>query len=247
MRRTLETYSNFVFETQIKIWEKTDAQDVSKVLRDIADHYEFDGFCLAIDRQASGHIDQFAKLHDWPEAWIEEYRHLELHKKDPHPHLVNSRRTPYVWNENSFASQSDASFVLDVAAQYGLKAGLILPLRLSSGTHALSLHTSKPTASHDLALAVELNLLAVTVADQYLEIAATRPNPIMEDGELLEALSETQKEVLRWMAVGKTNWEIATILSMRKRTVDYHAASILKKLGVASRMQAVNILSKSQL
>ncbi len=46
MRRTLETYSNFVFETQIKIWEKTDAQDVSKVLRDIADHYEFDGFCL---------------------------------------------------------------------------------------------------------------------------------------------------------------------------------------------------------
>ena len=87
----------------------------------------------------------------------------------------------------------------------------------------------------------------MTVADQYLEIAATGTNPVMEDGELLEALSETQKEVLRWMAVGKTNWEIATILSMRKRTVDYHASSILKKLGVASRMQAVNIFSKSQL
>lgn len=247
MSRTVTSYSSFVFDTQIKIWDQTDVQGVTNIVRKIADRYQFDGFCLAIDRQELNDISRFIRLHDCPEAWIEEYQELGLHQKDPHPHLVRERQSPYLWDHNSFGTDTDASFVLDVAAQYGLRAGLIVPLRLSSGTHALSLHSRETTLSHSLAEVMELNLLATTVADRYLEIVASGATPATERSEKLDGLSAIQKEILQWMAIGKTNWEIATILSIPKRTVDYHVSCILKKLDVASRLQAVNAFSRHQI
>lgn len=247
MSRTVTSYSSFVFDTQIRIWEQTDIQGVTSIVRKIADHYQFDGFCLAIDRQDTDDISRFVKLHDWPEPWIAEYQELGLSQKDPHPHLVRERQRPYLWDHSSFAPHTDASFVLDVAAQYGVRAGLIVPLRLSSGTHALSLHSRETTLSYDLARVTELSLLATTLADHYLELAASGTLPATERTEQLDALSSLQTEILQWMAIGKTNWEVATILSLPKRTVDYHVSCILKKLGVTSRLQAVNIFSKYQI
>lgn len=247
MSRTVTSYSSFVFDTQIKIWDQTDVQGVTNIVRKIADRYQFDGFCLAINRQELNDISRFIRLHDWPEAWIEEYQELGLHQKDPHPHLVRERQSPYLWDHNSFGTNTDASFVLDVAAQYGLRAGLIVPLRLSSGTHALSLHSRETSLSHSLAEVMELNLLATTVADRYLEIVASGATPATERSEKLDGLSAIQKEILRWVAIGKTNWEVATILNLPKRTVDYHVSAILKKLGVASRLQAANVFSRLQI
>jgi ATP/maltotriose-dependent transcriptional regulator MalT len=61
-------------------------------------------------------------------------------------------------------------------------------------------------------------------------IAGTRENPA--------GLTERQLEVLRLLAAGLTNSEIATQLVLSVRTVDRHVAEILAKLGVTSRRQA---------
>ena len=61
-------------------------------------------------------------------------------------------------------------------------------------------------------------------------MAGTRENPA--------GLTERQLEVLRLMAQGLTNGEIATELVLSVRTVDRHVAEILAKLGVTSRRQA---------
>jgi DNA-binding NarL/FixJ family response regulator len=52
-------------------------------------------------------------------------------------------------------------------------------------------------------------------------------------------LSERELEVLTWSARGKTSDEIAQILSLTKRTVDFHMDNARAKLGVATRIQAV--------
>lgn len=52
-------------------------------------------------------------------------------------------------------------------------------------------------------------------------------------------LSEREIEVLTWSARGKTSDEIATILGLSKRTVDFHMDNARAKLGVATRTQAV--------
>jgi len=53
------------------------------------------------------------------------------------------------------------------------------------------------------------------------------------------SLSEREIEALSWSARGKTSGEIATILGLSKRTVDFHIDRAREKLGVATRVEAV--------
>jgi LuxR family quorum sensing-dependent transcriptional regulator len=55
------------------------------------------------------------------------------------------------------------------------------------------------------------------------------------------SLTQREQEVLRWVAQGKSAWEIGEILHIAKRTVDEHAQSSCRKLGAANRTQAVAI------
>ncbi|MBV8469384.1 MAG: response regulator [Burkholderiaceae bacterium] len=52
-------------------------------------------------------------------------------------------------------------------------------------------------------------------------------------------LSEREIETLTWSARGKTSDEIASILGLSKRTVDFHIDNARNKLGVTTRTQAV--------
>ena len=53
------------------------------------------------------------------------------------------------------------------------------------------------------------------------------------------ALSTRETEVLDLLARGRSNKEIAAELALRVRTVESHVSSVLHKLGVASRTEAV--------
>ena len=52
-------------------------------------------------------------------------------------------------------------------------------------------------------------------------------------------LSQRELDVLTWSARGKTSDEIAGILDLSKRTIDFHMDNARAKLGVATRIQAV--------
>jgi len=54
-----------------------------------------------------------------------------------------------------------------------------------------------------------------------------------------EQLSEREVEILRFAALGLDNQEIATQLSLSRRTIQSHLNHIFGKLGVASRTEAV--------
>jgi DNA-binding NarL/FixJ family response regulator len=54
----------------------------------------------------------------------------------------------------------------------------------------------------------------------------------------LVELNEREAESLTWAARGKTSAEIAAILGLTKRTIDFHIDNARDKLGVATRIQA---------
>ena len=62
-----------------------------------------------------------------------------------------------------------------------------------------------------------------------------------ELGELVEALTPRESEVLQMLASGLGNKEIAAKLKISDHTVKFHVASILGKLGAASRTEAVSL------
>jgi len=53
-----------------------------------------------------------------------------------------------------------------------------------------------------------------------------------------EALTDSETEVLKLLARGKANKQIATDLFTDEKTIRFHISSILRKLGVSSRTQA---------
>jgi DNA-binding response OmpR family regulator len=53
------------------------------------------------------------------------------------------------------------------------------------------------------------------------------------------ALNDREVETLTWVARGKTSAEIAQILGLTKRTVDFHIDNARTKLGAATRTEAV--------
>ena len=53
-----------------------------------------------------------------------------------------------------------------------------------------------------------------------------------------EPLTPKERQVARWLAQAKTNWEIGTILGISTRTVEKHVENLLRKLNVENRTAA---------
>lgn len=52
-------------------------------------------------------------------------------------------------------------------------------------------------------------------------------------------LTDREREVLTWVGRGKTSSEIAIILGLSERTVNFHCDQAMKRLDVSNRAQAV--------
>ena len=61
------------------------------------------------------------------------------------------------------------------------------------------------------------------------------------DDALLEEITPREIEVLRMLAEGLVNKEIATRMNISDHTVKFHISSILEKLGASTRTEAVTI------
>ncbi len=62
---------------------------------------------------------------------------------------------------------------------------------------------------------------------------------VAAEPSLMDALTARELEVLRLLARGQTNLEIARTLVVREGTIKYHVKNILRKLGATSRADAV--------
>lgn len=95
------------------------------------------------------------------------------------------------------------------------------------------------------------NKLRMTILAPYLHIAL---NQVRGSKQLREQqaergtqpsslLSSRETEIARWVARGKTNWEIGQILGISDKTVKTHMQNILSKLHASSRAQIAALFS----
>jgi DNA-binding NarL/FixJ family response regulator len=80
---------------------------------------------------------------------------------------------------------------------------------------------------------IDFELLATIITARLAGVARTGMRPAAIP------LNEREVEVLTWAARGKTSAEIAKILDLTKRTVDFHIDNARGKLGAATRTEAV--------
>jgi DNA-binding response OmpR family regulator len=80
---------------------------------------------------------------------------------------------------------------------------------------------------------IDFDVLATIIAARLAGVARTGLWP------KLAGLNDREVEVLTWVARGKTSAEIAQIVGLTKRTIDFHIDNARAKLGASTRTEAV--------
>lgn len=94
---------------------------------------------------------------------------------------------------------------------------------------------------------------ATIQGDIYVHPAMTRAllqQPITSErrrGAMVDALTRRELDVLRLLAKGNTNRQIAALLDLSIRTVENHRANLMGKLGLTSRVELVNYAEERNL
>jgi DNA-binding NarL/FixJ family response regulator len=101
------------------------------------------------------------------------------------------------------------------------------------GDHDSELKGWQLGADDYLTKPVDYDVLAALISARLARVARTAIWPKHVD------LREREVEALTWAARGKTFWEIGEILGLSKRTVEFHLENARRKLGVATRTQAL--------
>jgi DNA-binding response OmpR family regulator len=80
---------------------------------------------------------------------------------------------------------------------------------------------------------IDFDMLATIITARLAGVARTGLWPKFPE------LNDREVEVLTWVARGKTSAEIAQIVGLTKRTIDFHIDNARSKLGAATRTEAV--------
>jgi DNA-binding response OmpR family regulator len=88
---------------------------------------------------------------------------------------------------------------------------------------------------------IDFDILTTIISARLARVARTAVWPRTVD------LTDREAETLTWAARGKTSSEIATILGLTKRTVDFHIDNARVKLNATSRMHAAVKAAAGQL
>lgn len=178
---------------------------------------------------------------NWSKQWWDRYINKRYYLVDPISIASFTESKPFYWSDaaEKYAKSPDAMLFMEEAAKEGLREGLTFSF--SDGLRWKSVVSiGKDRVGRLDAQDVGLLFLAsiqfgLTLSAHKLKSASDR-------------LSLREREILLWVASGKTAWEIGQILQIKKSTVDKHMQSTRTKLGAVTNAHAVSLaITRGQL
>jgi DNA-binding NarL/FixJ family response regulator len=127
-----------------------------------------------------------------------------------------------------------------ILTTFGLDEYIIEALRAGASGFLLKDAPTREVVEAVRAVAAGDAVLAPAVTRQLLDQVGRRlPAAVGRTPDGLAELTDREQEVLRMLAVGMSNAEIATALVVSEPTVKTHVSNLLGKLGLRDRVQAV--------
>jgi len=127
-----------------------------------------------------------------------------------------------------------------ILTTFGLDEYIIEALRAGASGFLLKDAPTQEVIDAVFAVAGGDAVLSPAVTRQLLDQVGRRlPAAVSRDTGPLDTLTDRELEVLRLLAAGLSNAEIATALVVSEATVKSHVSRLLNKLGLRDRVQAV--------
>lgn len=167
-------------------------------------------------------LSDLTVAHGWPPEWFEIYTRENFSAIDPVPKFGASTVQPFEWSETRYDKESNpaAHLVMTRATEFRLMQGYCIPLHYDGGGAVISMATEQ--LNIDPVAKSALQLIGVYAHNRIRSLG--RPNQQKRDG-----LTAREREILRWVADGKTPWEVSVILRISERTVKFHLIQASRK------------------
>ncbi|MET3615984.1 LuxR family quorum sensing-dependent transcriptional regulator [Rhizobium aquaticum] len=221
------------FEFIDKLNQMKHLNDVLRASSSVAHDFGFDAIALVDIPSKTADIPFKVLIDDVPAGWIDHYTEHKYAEKDPILRWSVTTGLPFEWSEARHvqAHSDEGRVVMQRAADFGMRHGFSLSVRHSDAPmNCLSMaSTAKP---HIDATTKPLLHLMSTYAIMRAHVLRTA-RPVFPE------LSPREREVLTWVAIGKTSDDIADTLGLTSRTVVAHITNASRKLGALNRTHAV--------
>jgi LuxR family quorum sensing-dependent transcriptional regulator len=191
-------------------------------------------FCFNFLPRPGESFEDVVLANRWPQDWHSLYVAENYVQDDPAIRYCRRVVQPFEWNAAPFdpARESRAAEIVERARDFGLADGYVTPVPSPSGSLGSVWVAGRRAFGVRAKAAIHLTSLYTFDRLRALRAPSSRKKP---------NLTTREREVLNWIASGKSAWEIGEILAISKRTVDEHTQAALRKLGAANRAQAVAI------
>ncbi|RWO94443.1 MAG: LuxR family transcriptional regulator [Mesorhizobium sp.] len=198
---------------------------------------------LSLPQQLSG---EPRLISNYPDRWTAHYLQNRYQNVDPVIVRAGYGGCPFRWGSEmrGAATSQVQQRLFDEAAEFSIRCGLTIPIVDRRGWMAAM------TFAAD-----EPNPAFLRVAERYeqaLQLMATcfhiHVRRKLSGNRTVDGVSLTPREYecLQWAARGKSAWDIACILGIKRRTAAFHLDNAKKKLGVRTKNQAVALLASSR-
>jgi LuxR family transcriptional regulator, quorum-sensing system regulator BjaR1 len=243
MMESLE-YQRFAFEFIEKVERVANAEEVVDAINRVLAPFGFSYVTFAPIPILGERFDK-AILATTPgrsiAEWHKIYSDEAYNEVDPLMHHLRRSVNPFEYQEVPFEPNPNAraAEVVRLRSDFGFRRGLVVPIRGPMGSSGfVAMGGPKP----DLA-AHNKQAFHLTALYAFERICCLRFPPSVQK----PALTKREREVLTWVAMGKSASETGEILAITKRTVDAHARTAFLKLGAANRTHAVAIAIRDRI
>ncbi len=215
-----------------------------RALQQTLAHLGFNSFNFGCHKADKYELVLNPTLASWSSEFMEKYRCNRFVETDPILDRATKAEKPFVWSVNDEYKAQGHQDYLAFLRQTPLKGGVVIPLPRRIGTISsisAEFHEER-LVTEDIINAAEIVAQFALLKCELLGLCAS-----LEDAETkhkLSVLSSQQIEIMNWVSEGKTNAEIAVIMSVSERAIKYHIGEILRKLDATSRAKAAQLFGQ---
>ena len=240
MSELRDDYRNRIFDF---IDGMRDTGDRAEILRCINRHVGSMGYCFVTvwDFPSPGQSPKdFVLLNNRPREYDEQYIKKNYVTIDPLLRTVRRTLSPVAWSDIPATEISkEVAQIFHAANESGATNGIVIPIVQASGSISIfSASGPGPDVSPHARRALEIiGILSHQLLQRAAKAAAGVPDP----PPLTVPLTDREREILIWSALGRGADQIAEILGISERTVRFHVSAAMQKLGAANKTHAVSL------
>jgi LuxR family quorum sensing-dependent transcriptional regulator len=228
-----QRYFQIALDAIVQFDDAESAPELCKQLAKAVSSFGYQHLCVisapTVQQRA---FDDKVLLNGWPKGWFDQYRTSNFTLHDPVAIFLRTQTRAFKWSEVPVPETNRlARSVMTISStDYGMRHGFGVPIHGLNGYLAGMSFAGREVDDLKEANAA-VQMIGLYAFNRLMNLKFASQND--------RVLTDREREILNWIAAGKTTWDTGGILSIAEDTVNKHVASAMRKLNVHTRAQAV--------